>query len=105
MLHRVIERKWSAEEKFDVVIIYDRNEKNLKFEYKAVTGRKVVWSGDTQMNFLITEYNDPNILYKMISFTISELVNNPKVFNDIDLPSKFSIYTRRIFKNYVLEEV
>ena len=57
------------------------------------------------MSFLITDYNDPNILYKMVSLTVSDLVEKKKIFKDIELPDRFSVYTRRIFKNYVLGDL
>ena len=97
--------------------MYDIKKKTLKFQlteefygtkkmpekYQPVIKRNVLWSGETEMNFLITEYNDPNILFKMISFKVSELVGKTKIFKNITCPERFSIYTRRIFKNYILE--
>jgi hypothetical protein len=56
------------------------------------------------MNFLITEYNDPNILYEMISLTVSDLVGKTKIIKNLTLPDRYSIYSRRVFKNYVVEE-
>jgi hypothetical protein len=54
------------------------------------------------MNFLITDYNDPNVLYEMISVKINELIGKSKTFENIDY-DKFSVYTRRLFKNCVIE--
>jgi hypothetical protein len=55
------------------------------------------------MNFLITDYNDPNVLYKPFTIKISDLVGKKFVLKNLELPTKFSVYTRRLFKNYVLE--
>ena len=57
------------------------------------------------MKLLITDYNDPNVLYTMITLTVADLVEQKKIFENIELPERFSIYTRRIFKNYVLGDL
>ncbi len=117
VLHRVVDLKWSDIDRPDIYILYDSEKKTLKFQlteefhgtkkmpekYQPVVRRNVLWSGETEMDFLITEYNDPNILFKMISFKISDLVGKTKTFKNISCPHRFSIYTRRIFKNYVME--
>jgi hypothetical protein len=119
VLHRVIEKEWAEIPKFEIYITYNKTKKTLTIElteefygtkkvpkkYHPIKKRKVIWDGDTAMNFLITDYNDPNILYKMLSLTVSDLVGKKKIFKDIDFPDRFSIYTRRIFKNYVLGEI
>jgi hypothetical protein len=119
VLHRIIEKKWSAITKPEIYISYDKIKKTLTVElteeyfgtkkvpkkYHPISKRKVIWSGETEMSFLITDYNDPNILYKMVSLTVSDLVEKKKIFKDIELPDRFSIYTRRIFKNYVLGDL
>jgi len=119
VLHRIIEKKWSAITKPEIYISYDRIKKTLTVElteeyfgtkkvpkkYHPISKRKVIWSGETEMSFLITDYNDPNILYKMVSLTVSDLVEKKKIFKDIELPDRFSVYTRRIFKNYVLGDL
>ena len=119
VLHRIIEKKWSDITKPEIYLSYNKNKKTLTVElteefygtkkvpkkYHPISKRKVIWNGETVMNFLITDYNDPNVLYKMISLTVSDLVGKKKIFKDIELPDRFSIYTRRIFKNYVLEDL
>ena len=56
------------------------------------------------MSFLITDYNDPNVIFEMFDVKINELVGNYKLIGNIDY-DKFSVYTRRLFKNYVIETV
>ena len=65
--------------------------------------RKCAWSGDTVMDFYITDYNDPNVLIEKFSITVDELVSKTKTISVKNFPEKFSIYTRRIFKNYMVE--
>jgi hypothetical protein len=117
VLHRISDKKWSNIEKPDLFVTYNKKKKTLSFElteelggskklpkkYQPIKNRKVIWEGSTEMSFLITDYNDPNILYKMLSFKISDLTASPIVYNDVDVPEKFSVYTRRLFKNYVME--
>jgi hypothetical protein len=118
VLHRIISKEWTDIEKPDIYITYDRSKKSMKFElteefggtyklaekFQPVKSRKIHWDGDTLMNFLVTEYNDPNILNEMISFKISDLIGQAKIIRSLDLEEKFSVYTRRIFKNYIIEE-
>jgi hypothetical protein len=113
ILHRVIEKKWSNEKISEIFITYTKKNKSLKFELtsmfsgtkkiKSSNQRKISWSGDTMMNFYITEYNDPHKLIKIVSFPLNELINKNYLIKDLNLPNKFSVYTRRIFKKYVLE--
>lgn len=117
VLHRVVDKKWSNIEKPDLFVTYNKKKKTLTFELTEELGgskklpkknqpakpRKVIWEGSTEMSFLITDYNDPNILHHMLSFKISDLTDASKVYDDIEVPNKFSIYTRRLFKNYVME--
>lgn len=117
ILHRIISKEWTEIEKPDIYITYDSLDRLLTFElteeyygtkkldekFQPVIPRKVIWDGETILHFLITDYNDPNVLYKMISLKILDLIENKVVIKDIDVPSRFSVYTRRIFKNYVIE--
>jgi hypothetical protein len=102
VLHRVIDKKWSNITKPDIAIEYNRNESILTFKINPLL-KTVEWQGDQDMIFLITEYNDPNVLKEMINFNVNELVKYPQRFT-FDLPEKFSIYTRRIFDKYTYED-
>jgi hypothetical protein len=115
VLHRIVDKKWSAVSDNDVFLSYDRQNKTLTFELSIkyngtrmvdnVAPKRVHWSGSTEMLFLITTYNDPNGLFYTASVTIDSLIENKKVLENIELPTDFSVYTRRIFKNYVIEEL
>ena len=113
ILHRVVSLKYSEIEKPDVyithiadsgVLIIELSEEfgGTKKVNQEVRKRNFVWDGDTEMKFYITEYNDPNLIFDTISVKINELIGDSKVINDIDY-STFSVYTRRLFKNYVIE--
>lgn len=117
VLHRVIEQQWSDLEKFDVYLSFDKVTKSLTVElseeyrgtkvlpekFQPIAKRRIVWDGDVEMSFLLTDYNDPNFLYTMVSVKVADLIENKKVFENLQVPPKFSIYTRRLFKHYTLE--
>jgi hypothetical protein len=78
-------------------------QKNYLKNFNQFKKRKIFWDGETKMDFLLTDYNDPNILFKMISITLSDIIEKSKTINDIEVPENFSLYTRRIFKNYLID--
>jgi hypothetical protein len=115
VLHRVIKKQWSNEVDNDIFLTYNRKDRCLIIELSSkyngskvvdnVASKKIHWDGNTEMSFLLTHYNDPNWLVSIVSVTIDELINNKKIISNIDLPIEFSIFTRRLFKNYVVEEL
>ena len=113
VLHRIISKEDSEITKPDIYIKYDSKLSTLKIELstefggtrKARSGikkRNIVWDGDTEMKFFVTEYNDPNLLFEVVTVTINDLIGKYKLITDFTYP-KFSVYTRRLFKNYVIE--
>lgn len=116
VLHRVVSKQYAEIDKPDMYITYNSKKKTLKIElseelggtkklpkkFQPVTVKKIVWDGHTEMDFLITDYNDPNVLYEMISVKINTLVGKSKIFENIKYDN-FSVYTRRLFKNCVIE--
>lgn len=118
VLHRIIEEKYSSQKDFDVYLTYERKQKKLIFElaekhygtkqnihFPELKKKKSNWNGDLEMNFYITRYNDPNILNCIISIKIDDLFKNQKIIEEIELPEKFSVYTRRLLKEYRFEEI
>lgn len=112
LLHRVISSNYSEVENNEVYLTYNSSDQTLIIELADFIGgtrktavesrRKIIWSGETNLVFLITSYNDPNLLYDKISVTINELMNDSKVIKNFN-HKNFSIYTRRLFKHYVIE--
>lgn len=112
VLHRIISKDYFVGDKIDFYITYDSKKQELKFqlsnEYggtkknKSTIKREIIWHGDTEMKFYITDYNDPNLIFEIISVKINELKGKTKVIKDISY-SNFSVYTRRLFKNYIIE--
>ena len=105
ILHRIIDKKWADIDQADIEVIYDRKNTELKITLNdKFKTKKLFWSGSTDMKFIISDYNDPNIFYDVISCTIDDIMHSPKIFK-IDIPENYSIYTRRLFKTYLSEEV
>lgn len=104
ILHRIIDEKWSSITDADVLLISDRKNKKItiKLSEKFYAARKIYWDGNTEMCFFFTEYNDPNSLYEIVSLTIDQLFDGRSINLELTLPEEFSVYTRRIFKNYVI---
>lgn len=103
VLHRIIDKKWSRINRPDISVEYSTAEKVLTFKINPLL-KTLEWQGDQDLIFLITSYNDPNILLEMITINVNELVAYPHKIN-VDLPEKFSIYTRRLFDKYTFEIV
>ena len=117
VLHRIIEKQYADDEKIDLYIEYSIEEKSLTLQlseeytatyiqqekFQPVKKKNITWSGDTEMRFFLTDYNDPNFIYDTISLKISDLIEKSKKFTNLSLPPKFSLYTRRIFKNYLID--
>ena len=112
ILHRIISSKYSDIEKPDVYLTHSKKNKTLKIELGKEFGgtkkpkipyrqRNIIWDGDTVMDFYITEYNDPNLTLETVSVKINELVGKSKIIENISYEN-FSVYTRRLFKNYVI---
>lgn len=117
ILYRIIDKEWSTERKMDVYLVCNTAKGTLKIEmseelsgtkkvpakYKTNNKRRILPDTATVLDFLITDYNDPNIIHKKLSVTIAELCGKSKTFKNIDFPESFSIYTKRIFKNFMIE--
>jgi len=112
ILHRIISSKYSDIEKPDIYLTHSKKNKTLKIELGKEFGgtkhpkipyrqRNIIWDGDTVMDFYITEYNDPNLTLETVSVKINELVGKSKIIKNISYEN-FSVYTRRLFKNYVI---
>jgi len=117
VLHRIVNTEWSSIEKPDVFLEYDKKSSRLTVKLSEELGgthkldkkwhpivkRKMFWDGETVLSFSITEYNDPHIVYDKVDVKLSDISGQAKSFN-IKCPEKFSVYTRRLLKNYVIEE-
>jgi len=117
VLHRITLEQWAPDVKPDILVTYNENKQTMRIQmseeyfgtlkmhkkYGTITQRKTKWSGDTQLVFIATKYNDPHVIYSIFTCILDELTNTTKEITNVVLPKKFSIYTRRIFKNYIMD--
>lgn len=114
LLHRIPDIRYSEPRENEIFVTYYKKTGELKFEmadkfygtkktHDDILKRKAHWSGDTELIFLLTDYNDPNIIRQTFSFKIDNLIENNYTVSVGQLPEKFSVFTRRLFMNYILE--
>lgn len=117
ILHRIVDIKWNDIDNPDIFVICNKDEKTLTIElteefggtyilpekYQPIIKRKVIWDGETKLDFYITDYNDPNVLFFGRQVLLRELIDSKIVFKDINFPKHFSVYTRRVLKNYAMK--
>lgn len=101
VLHRIIDRKWSNDASADLTISYADKKAVFSLAEKIKSKKRIHYNNDIVMDFYFTAYNDPHELYHKVSIQINELIGADKIV-EIDIPQKFSVYSRRIFKNYVI---
>lgn len=111
VLHRIVEKQYSDAVHPDISVRYNKKQITIELSdrfygtlksSKNVKKQKVIWSGDTELIFYITDYNDPHVIHDIISITLDNITEK-KYTKKIKLPEKFSIFTRRLFKKYVME--
>jgi len=117
VLHKISEETWSKVDCPDIFLTYDKKKnlftvelteefygtKKLPKKYQPVTKRKIIWNGETVLNFYVTAYNDPHILYSQFEVLLKDLIDSKIVINELSVPDRFTVYTRRVLKNYVLK--
>lgn len=114
-LHRIIDKEYAVTAKQDIRLTYNKADSKIVIEFVSESPlmevdedgikKKLHWRGDADMIFYVTAYNDPNVLYAKFNFKLNDIINKPPTVNLIDVPERFSIYTNRIFRNYVVETV
>lgn len=101
VLHRIVDQQWSNIKDIDLLINVTYNKIVFSLSDKIKSKKRIRYNNDTVLDFYFTSYNDPHELYSIVSFQIQDLIDNDKVI-DLHLSNKFSVYTKRIFKNYVI---
>ena len=74
VLHRVVDSKWSDTTDADIYITHNNSTISIILNEKYRKGKRIFWNGETEMNFFITDYNDPNVLHNMFTVKLSKLI-------------------------------
>lgn len=106
ILHRIIDKKYAKCTAPDISVIYNSDIQKITIEMSdALRDKKLKFDGETVVQFLITDYNDPHYIYETISFKLEDLKNQPQSVPLNIAAKKFSVFTNRLFKNYVFQTV
>lgn len=106
ILHRIIDKQYSKNVDVDISIVYNSNLKRIIIEMSEVLkNKKLKFDGETIIQFLITDYNDPHYIYETISFKLKDLKKYPQSIPFTAPVKRFSVFTNRLFKNYVFQTV
>jgi len=104
VVHRIIGKEWYQNQELDIELFYHTATGEMEFTLNS-KHYDTLWSGNTQMLFTITDYNDPNTIRKMITVNIEDLINKSVKVQIEHSEKKFSVYTRRIFDRYAITDV
>ena len=104
IFHRIPEKKFVEKSMaHDILVVFRKKSSKIKFSMsKTLKSKKIRWAGDTVLRFYITGYNDPHRIIEKIETTIDDLYKADISF-DLNVENRFSVFTRRILKNYIIE--
>ena len=104
IFHRIPEKKFVGKSiSQDIMVVFRKKTSKIKFSMsKTLKSKKIRWAGDTMLSFYITDYNDPHRIIEKIEMTIDDLYKSDVSF-ELAIENRFSVFTRRILKNYVIE--
>jgi hypothetical protein len=106
IFHRVIDKRYSDVEDPDVLITYNLEKKKIVFQIsESYKKRKYKWDASTNLNFIVSEYNDPHLVKVLINIKLEDLLNKNVEIDFDNSGNKFSIFTRRILKKYLFQTV
>jgi hypothetical protein len=114
LLHRIIDSRFTEIEDIDILIVFCKEKNQITLKMSENLGgtlsssnkknKSIFWKGDTTMYFFITDYNDPNVLYETITVNLDQLIGQDYVYKLNSTLEDFSLYTRRLFKNYLIKQ-
>lgn len=104
ILHRVIDREFSKDTEYDLLITHTVANNTIKFSLSDSYFRnKIKWAGPTSaLIFYFTAYNDPHLLYQTVTVNLEKVENNEAEF-EIKVPERYSVFTKRSLSKYLLE--
>jgi len=105
ILHRVVSQEFATFEEADLHVTYNTELTEITLSLvEKIKRKKIRWNNHTVLRFLITEYNDPHKIIQVITTTINDLYNNDQTYQYTGADKNFSVFTSRVFKNYIFIE-
>jgi hypothetical protein len=105
ILHRVVSQEFATFKEADLCVTYDYTSDEILLSLnEKIKSKKVRWDNGALLKFLITEYNDPHKVIQVITTTLDDLCRDDQKFQYIGTAKTFSVFTSRVFKNYIFVE-
>lgn len=104
ILHRIVDERYSEIFDPDITVEYYLKRKKIGFRLREkLREKKIKWSGETELKFIISSYNDPHKIYQVINFSLNDIYEKDLDFSYIGIDENFSVFTIRVFKKYILK--
>jgi hypothetical protein len=105
ILHRVVSKEFATFEEADLCITFNSESNTITLSLNEKLKRKKIrWDSHALLKFLVTEYNDPHKVIQVITTTLNDLYENNQIYQYTESDKNFSVFTSRIFKNYIFEK-
>jgi hypothetical protein len=105
ILHRVVSKEFATFEEADLYITFNSQLNTITLSLiEKLKRKKIRWDSHAVLKFLITEYNDPHKVNQVITTTLDDLYNNDQTYQYTGTDKNFSVFTSRVFKNYIFIE-
>ena len=66
---------------------------------------QVIINGVTALSFYFTKKDDPHVLKKHVLVSIDDLLQNNVISDYVKPLNNISVFTKRIYENYLYEEI
>ena len=104
ILHRVVSKEFATFDEADLCITFNFESNTITLSLNEKLKRKKIrWDNHALLRFIVTEYNDPHKVIQVITTTLENLYITDQTFEYIGTDKNFSVFTSRIFKNYIFE--
>lgn len=106
IVYRIPDSRYITINEPDVVISVNTKDNIILFKLiNNLKTRKIMYDETTVMQFFVTEYNDPHKVIQTVTFTLDEMKSQEQSVKYQGQNLRFSVFTRRLFKKYVMSFV
>jgi hypothetical protein len=106
ILHRVVSKEFATFDEADLCITFNFESNTITLSLNEKLKRKKIrWDTSALLKFLITGYNDPHKVMQVITTTLDDLYENDQTYQYTGSDKNFSVFTSRIFKNYIFIKI